>query len=42
MLFQGDEDFPSAAIKAYHVKPVPTNQYRQASTKPTVIHQPRK
>ena len=33
--------YPEEAVKAYHVKPVPTHT-KGASTKPKVIHQPTK
>jgi len=38
---RGNEDFPADAVKAFHQKPLPTHDTR-GSSKPTVIHQPRK
>ncbi|XP_045609397.1 death-associated protein 1 homolog [Procambarus clarkii] len=38
-----DRDFPTAAVKHTHEKPVPTHEVRTAhNTKPPVIQQPRK
>jgi len=40
---RGDEDFPTAAVKAFHEKPIPTHENRQGGNKPTMhIQQPRK
>nr|CAD7262057.1 unnamed protein product [Timema shepardi] len=40
---RGNADFPTEAVQSFHDKPVPTHDPRPAhSTKPSVIHQPRK
>jgi len=40
-LQKGNEDFPKEAVESFHVKPIPTHD-KGASTKPMIIHQPRK
>ena len=39
---RGDADFPPAAVQSFHSKPEPAHEYRAASSKPQIIHQPRK
>lgn len=39
---RGDADFPAEAVQAFHTKPQASHEYRTGSSKPTIIHQPRK
>ena len=38
---QGDKDFPPAAVKSYHEKPLPTHDNRPPPNKAQIIQQPR-
>lgn len=40
-LQKGNADFPKEAVQSFHDKPIPTHN-KGASSKPMVIHQPRK
>lgn len=42
VLSRGDADFPTQAVQATHTKPQASHEYRTASSKPNIIHQPRK
>ena len=39
---QGDKDFPPAAVKSFHEKPMPTHDKRPNHTPVKQIQQPRK
>ena len=42
-IFQGDKDFPEAAVKAMHEKrPLPTHENRPTHSPQKIIQQPRK
>ncbi|XP_022326518.2 death-associated protein 1-like [Crassostrea virginica] len=38
---KGDKDFPPAAVKSYHEKPLPTHDNRPPPNKAQIIQQPR-